>query len=181
MRAYGSSNGGAWGKTDRHTDRGKVGRSPGPVKIGLISDTHGLVRPEALQALAGVERIIHAGDVGGASVIDALRAIAPVDVVRGNNDKDPWGIKLPPWLALEFEGVGIHVLHDVKELDVDPAAAGFRVVISGHSHQPLVTERDAVLFVNPGSAGPRRFKLPVTVGYLVVAAGTARAEIRSLL
>ena len=151
------------------------------MKIGLISDTHGLVRPEALQALAGVEHIIHAGDVGGASVIDALRAIAPVDVVRGNNDKDPWGIKLPPWLALEFEGVGIHVLHDVNEMDVDPAAAGFRVVVTGHSHKPLVTERDAVLFVNPGSAGPRRFKLPVTVGYLMVAAGTARAEIRPLL
>ena len=170
------------------------------MKIGLISDTHGLVRPEALQALAGVERIIHAGDVGGASVIDALRAIAPVDVVRGNNDKDPWGIQLPPWLALEFEGVGIHVLHDVNEMDVDPAAAGFRVVITGHSHKPLVTERDGVLFVNPGSAGPRRFTLPVTVGYLTVAAGgrprrgfprsplgrkthgpTAHAEIRSLL
>lgn len=151
------------------------------MKIGLISDTHGLVRPEALQALAGVERIIHAGDVGGASVIDALGAIAPVDVVRGNNDKDPWGIKLPPWLALEFEGVSVHVLHDVNEMDVDPAAAGFRVVIAGHSHKPLVAERDAVLFVNPGSAGPRRFNLPVTVGYLMIAAGTARAEIRSLL
>ena len=151
------------------------------MKIGLISDTHGLVRPEALEALAGVERIIHAGDVGGASVIDALAAIAPVDVVRGNNDKDPWGIKLPQWLALEFEGVGIHVLHDVNDMDVDPAAAGFRVVITGHSHKPLVTERDDVLFVNPGSAGPRRFTLPVTVGYLTVARGTAHAEIRSLL
>lgn len=151
------------------------------MKIGLISDTHGLVRPEALQALAGVERIIHAGDVGGSSVVDALRAIAPVEVVRGNNDKDSWGIKLPPWLALEFEGVGIHVLHDVNEMDVAAAPAGFRVVIAGHSHKPLVTERDAVLFVNPGSAGPRRFKLPVTVGYLTVEAGTAHAEIRSLL
>lgn len=151
------------------------------MKIGLISDTHGLVRPEALRALAGVERIIHAGDVGGPSVIDALGAIAPVDVVRGNNDKDPWGIKLPAYLALEFEGVGVHVLHDVNEMDVDPAAAGFRVVIAGHSHKPLVAERDTVLFVNPGSAGPRRFNLPVTVGYLMVAAGTARAEIRSLL
>jgi putative phosphoesterase len=139
------------------------------------------VRPEALEALAGVERIIHAGDVGGASVIDALAAIAPVDVVRGNNDKDPWGIKLPQWLALEFEGVGIHVLHDVNEMDVDPAAAGFRVVITGHSHKPRVTERDNVLFVNPGSAGPRRFTLPVTLGYLTVAGGTAHAEIRSLL
>lgn len=151
------------------------------MKIGLISDTHGLVRPEALRALAGVERIIHAGDVGGPEVIEALRDIAPVDVVRGNNDKDPWGARLPPWLALEFEGVGVHVLHDLKEIDVDPAAAGFRVVVAGHSHKPAVTERDGVLFVNPGSSGPRRFSLPVTLGYLTVAAGTARAEIRSLL
>jgi predicted phosphodiesterase len=101
--------------------------------------------------------------------------------VRGNNDKDPWGAKLPSWLALEFEGVGIHVLHDVNEMDVDAAAAGFHVVIAGHSHKPVVAERDGVLFVNPGSAGPRRFSLPVTVGYLWVAAGTAHAEIRSLL
>jgi hypothetical protein len=151
------------------------------MKIGLISDTHGLVRPEALQALAGVDRIIHAGDVGGAKVIEALSGIAPVDVVRGNNDKDPWGAQLPSSLALEFEGVGIHVLHDVKELDVDAAAAGFHVVIAGHSHKPVIAERDGVLFVNPGSAGRRRFSLPVTVGYLMVAAGTAHAEIRSLL
>jgi len=151
------------------------------MRIGLISDTHGLMRPEALQALAGVDRVIHAGDIGGADVIEALRAIAPVDVVRGNNDKDPWGAKLPTWLALEFEGVGIHVLHDVKEMDVDPAAAGFRVVVAGHSHKPVVTERDGVLFVNPGSAGPRRFSLPVTIGYLTVTAGTAHAQIKSLL
>jgi|ERR1700678_3367393 uncharacterized protein len=151
------------------------------MKIGLISDTHGLVRPEALQALGGVARIIHAGDIGGASVIETLTGIAPVDVVRGNNDKDPWGARLPEWLALEFEGVRIHVLHDVKELDVDPAAAGFRVVIAGHSHKPVVTERGGVLFVNPGSAGPRRFGLPVTVGYLTVAGGTAQAQIKSLL
>ena len=151
------------------------------MRIGLISDTHGLVRPEALQALAGVDRIIHAGDVGGAGVIETLTGIAPVDVVRGNNDKDPWGAQLPEWLALEFEGVGIHVRHDVKELDVDPAAAGFRVVVAGHSHKPVVTERDGVLFVNPGSAGPRRFSLPVTVGYLTVTGGTAQAQIKSLL
>jgi len=151
------------------------------MKIGLISDTHGLIRPEVLQALAGVARIIHAGDIGGASVIETLTGIAPVDVVRGNNDKDPWGARLPEWLALEFEGVRIHVLHDVKELDVDPVAAGFRVVIAGHSHKPVVTERGGVLFVNPGSAGPRRFGLPVTVGYLTVAGGTAQAQIKSLL
>jgi len=151
------------------------------VRIGLISDTHGLVRPEALQALAGVERIIHAGDVGGADVIAALSRIAPVEAVRGNNDKDAWGQQLAPWLALEFDGVGVHVLHDLSEMDLDPAAAGFRVVITGHSHKPRVTERDGVLFVNPGSAGPRRFSLPVTLGYLDIEAGAARAEIRSLL
>jgi putative phosphoesterase len=151
------------------------------MKIGLISDTHGLIRPEALQALVGVDHIIHAGDVGGPEVIDALRRIAPVDVVRGNNDKDAWGAQLPLWLALEFEGVGVHVLHDVKEMDVDPAAAGFGVVVAGHSHKPVVTRQDSVLFVNPGSAGPRRFSLPVTIGYLTVGGRTARAEIKSLL
>lgn len=151
------------------------------MKIGLISDTHGLLRPEALQALAGVEHIIHAGDIGAPEVIETLHGIAPVDVVRGNNDKAPWAAKLPLWLALEFEGVGIHVLHDIKELDIDPAAAGFHVVIAGHSHKPQVVERDGVLFVNPGSAGPRRFSLPVTVGYLTVAAGAAKATIKSLL
>jgi uncharacterized protein len=151
------------------------------VRIGLISDTHGLLRPEALQALAGVEHIIHAGDIGAAEVIETLRNIAPVDAVRGNNDKGAWAKEFPPWLALEFGGLGIHVLHDVNELDVDPAAAGFRVVIAGHSHKPLVVERDGVLFVNPGSAGPRRFSLPVTMGYLTVGNGSASAEIRSLL
>ena len=151
------------------------------MRIGLISDTHGLVRPEALQALAGVEHIIHAGDVGGADVIEALRRIAPVAAVRGNNDKDAWGQQLPASLALEFAGVGVHVLHDLNDLDVEPAAAGFQVVISGHSHKPVVTDRDGVLFVNPGSAGRRRFSLPVTVGHLVIEAGAARAEIQSLL
>jgi uncharacterized protein len=151
------------------------------MRIGLISDTHGLVRPEALQALAGVEHIIHAGDVGGEEVVDALRRIAPVDVVRGNNDKDAWGQQLPAWLALEFGGVGIHVLHDLNEMDIDPAAAGFHVIITGHSHKPVVSQREGILFVNPGSAGPRRFSLPVTLGYLNIAAGAAQAEIRSLL
>lgn len=151
------------------------------MKIGLISDTHGLLRPEALRALAGVEHIIHAGDIGGPEVIETLRGIAPVDAVRGNNDKGAWAAKLSLWLALKLEGIGVHVLHDVNELDVDPAAAGFRVVVAGHSHKPLVTERDGVLFVNPGSAGPRRFSLPVTLGFLRVKAGKAHAEIKSLL
>jgi uncharacterized protein len=151
------------------------------VKIGLISDTHGLLRPEALQALAGVERIIHAGDVGGPEVIESLRGIAPVEAVRGNNDKGAWAAELPLRLALELEGVGIHVLHDLNELEVDASAAGFQVVIAGHSHKPQITRREGVLFVNPGSAGPRRFTLPVTVGYLTVAAGAANAEIKRLL
>jgi putative phosphoesterase len=151
------------------------------MKIGLISDTHGLLRPEALRALAGVQHIIHAGDIGGPEVIEALRDIAPVDAVRGNNDKDAWAAQFPLRLTLEFKGVHIHVLHDLKELDVDPAAAGFRVVIAGHSHKPVVVERDGVLFVNPGSAGPRRFSLPVTIGHLTVAAGGASAEIKQVL
>ncbi|MDB6090785.1 MAG: hypothetical protein JWN85_3569 [Gammaproteobacteria bacterium] len=151
------------------------------MKIGLISDTHGLLRPEALQALAGVQHIIHAGDIGGPEVIETLRGIAPVDAVRGNNDTDAWAAQYPPWLALKFDGVGIHVLHDLKELDGEPTAAGFRVVIAGHSHKPGVVERDGVLFVNPGSAGPRRFSLPVTIGYLTVEAGSARARIKPLL
>lgn len=151
------------------------------MRIGLISDTHGLIRPEALRALAGVEHIIHAGDVGGVAVIDTLRQIAPVDVVHGNNDKDAWGMKLPARLALELAGVGVHVLHDLNDMDVDPVAAGFHVVVTGHSHKPLITERDGVLFVNPGSAGPRRFSLPVTLGYLTINAGAARAEILPLL
>lgn len=151
------------------------------MRIGLISDTHGLLRPEALQALAGVEHIIHAGDIGTVEVIESLRNIAPVDAVRGNNDNGPWASEFPPRLDLEFGGVGIHVLHDVKDLEADSAAAGFRVVIAGHSHKPRVMERDGVLFVNPGSAGRRRFSLPVTIGYLTVINGSASAEIRPLL
>jgi uncharacterized protein len=153
--------------------KGRRGRERGIVDnqgttIGLISDTHGLLRPEAVRALSGVERIIHAGDIGSAEILQALRDIAPVDAVRGNNDKGPWAAKIPLALAVEFHGTRIHVLHDVKELDVDPKASGFDVVVSGHSHKPLVADRDGVQFVNPGSAGPRRFSLPVTIAYLDV-------------
>lgn len=153
------------------------------MRIGLISDTHGLLRTEALQAMTGVEQIIHAGDIGGPEIIEGLRRLAPVHAVRGNNDCGGWADPIPLRLAMELEGVRICVLHDVHELDADPRAetAEFRVVIAGHSHKPGIIERDGVLFVNPGSAGPRRFTLPVTVGYLVVVAGTARAEIRKLL
>jgi putative phosphoesterase len=147
-----------------------------PLKtIGLISDTHGLLRPEAVRALSGVEHIIHAGDIGGPDILEKLRAIAPVDAVRGNNDKGEWAAQIPLYLALELEGVRIHVLHDVKEMDVDPRAAGFDVVVSGHSHKPMVTERDGVQFVNPGSAGPRRFSLPVTIARLDITMDESRA------
>ena len=146
--------------------------------IGLISDTHGLLRPEAVRALSGVERIIHAGDIGSAEILQALRDIAPVDAVRGNNDKGQWAAKIPLALALEFHGASIHVLHDVKELDVDPKAAGFDVVVSGHSHKPLITDHDGVQFVNPGSAGPRRFSLPVTIAYLDVGRGGSKIAAR---
>jgi len=149
--------------------------------IGLISDTHGLLRPEAIRALSGVQHIIHGGDIGGPGILEQLRAIAPVQAVRGNNDKDMWAANIPLRLALRFEGVGIHVLHDLKEMDVEPVAAGFQVVVAGHSHRPAVTQRDGVLFVNPGSAGPRRFSLPVAVGLLDVADGMARARILQIL
>lgn len=149
-------------------------------RVGLISDTHGLLRAEALQALCGAERIIHAGDIGGPEVIEALRAIAPVDAVRGNNDRGAWASRLPLRLDLQLDGVRIHVLHDIKELDFGPAGDRFDVVISGHSHKPGIVQREGVLLVNPGSAGPRRFSFPVSVGYLIIANGAASAEIRNL-
>lgn len=134
--------------------------------VGLISDTHGLLRPEAVRALSGSDLIIHAGDVGGPEILDALRAVAPVVAVRGNVDTGAWASTLPATAVAEIGGAVIYVLHDVNELDLSPAAAGFGVVVSGHSHQPRHQRRGAVLFVNPGSAGRRRFKLPVTVARL---------------
>jgi putative phosphoesterase len=148
--------------------------------IGVISDTHGLLRPEALDALRGADRIIHAGDVGGHEVLDALAAIAPLTVVRGNNDAGAWARTLPDTEVVDAGGHLIYVIHDVAELDVDPAAGGFRVVVAGHSHRPASEERDGVLWFNPGSAGPRRFRLPVAVGRLVVEGGDVRGEIVTL-
>ena len=128
--------------------------------VGVISDTHGLVRPEALAALAGVEHIVHAGDIGGDAVLDALRAIAPVTAVRGNNDH---GSPLPETQMIELGGRTFYVLHDLNELDLDPRAAGVDVVVAGHSHKPLHEVRGGVCYLNPGSAGPRRFKLPIAL------------------
>jgi uncharacterized protein len=148
--------------------------------IGVISDTHGLIRPEALEALSGVELILHAGDVGKASVLDALRGIAPVVTVRGNNDKGTWASDLPDREVVEIRNVSIYILHDLKTLDLDPVAAGFRVVVSGHSHRPRVEERDGVLYLNPGSAGPRRFTLPISIAHLKIAGSNVAAEIVKL-
>jgi uncharacterized protein len=148
--------------------------------LGVISDTHGLVRPEALAALAGVERIVHAGDIGAPDVLEALGRIAPVTAVRGNNDRERWAADIPETDVLEIGDVSLYVLHDLHELDLDPRAAGFAAVIAGHSHQPRMEERDGVLYLNPGSAGPRRFKLPISLARLTVTGGRLRAELVTL-
>jgi putative phosphoesterase len=150
------------------------------VIVGVISDTHGLLRPEAVAALRGVDRIIHAGDIGAPEVLDALDALAPVTAVRGNNDRGPWARAIPETQVVDAGGVLIYVIHDVGQLDVDPAAGGFGVVIAGHSHVPRNERRDGVLWFNPGSAGPRRFKLPIALGRLTIDAGRARGEIVTL-
>ena len=139
------------------------------IRIGLISDTHGLLRPEALGQLQGSDFIVHAGDIGSRDVIEQLSRLAPVTAVRGNNDKGPWASGLPETDVLEVGEVLLYVIHDIGELDLDPAAAGFHVVISGHSHKPKIEERNGVTFINPGSAGPRRFRLPVSLGHLLIA------------
>ena len=149
-------------------------------RIGVISDTHGLVRPEALRALAGAHLIVHAGDVGSPEVLDALRAVAPVVAVRGNNDRGRWAAALPETEVVETAGRTLYVLHDLKELDLDPGAAGFDAVIAGHSHKPRIERRDGVLYLNPGSAGPRRFRLPIAVAWLAVESAGLEAEIVEL-
>jgi hypothetical protein len=137
-----------------------------PKTIGLISDTHGLLRPQAVRALEGSDLIIHAGDVGDPEILEALKKLAPVFAVRGNVDTEPWARTLPETEVVEIESATIYVLHDVHALDLDPVAAGFHIIVSGHSHKPARTEQDGALFLNPGSAGPRRFDLPVTIARL---------------
>ena len=148
--------------------------------VGVISDTHGLVRPEALAALAGVEHIVHAGDIGAPAVLDALGRIAPVTAVRGNNDREAWAAGVPETEIVEIGGASLYVLHDLHELDLDPRAAGFAAVIAGHSHQPRQENRDGVLFFNPGSSGPRRFKLPISVGRLTIERGRVAGALVTL-
>jgi putative phosphoesterase len=150
---------------------------PVTLTIGLISDTHGLLRPEALALLHGSDHIIHAGDIGSAEILDALRALAPVTAVRGNNDTGAWASAVPQTSTLNAGAARIYVLHDIAEMDLEPARAGFQAVIAGHSHRPAAVMRDGVLFVNPGSAGPRRFSLPISVGRLHVTGNAVRAEL----
>ena len=151
----------------------KVGRDV----IGVISDTHGLLRPEAVKALASVDLILHAGDIGTSEVLEQLRSLGPVVAVRGNNDRGEWAKAIAEREVTQVGSVCIYMLHDLNEIDVSPLAAGFQVVVSGHSHQPLIEKREGVLFVNPGSAGPRRFRLPVSVARLVIEGPSARAEV----
>jgi hypothetical protein len=153
------------------------------MRVGLISDTHGLLRPEALAALAGVSRILHAGDVGSADVLSALSSVAPVEAVRGNVDQEPWAAVLPRDLWVEAGGKTLYLTHEPGRFDLDPRAAGIHVVVFGHTHQPRVAREHGVLFVNPGSAGPRRFSAPVTLALLDLDDGGGRpdAEIVPLL
>jgi putative phosphoesterase len=144
--------------------------------IGLISDTHGLMRKEALHALRGSDLIIHAGDVGKPEILDALKALAPVVVVKGNIDTGDWAKTLPATAVVETGVANVYVLHDLQQLDLDPKTAGFHVIVSGHTHKPIHTRRGNVLYVNPGSAGPRRFELPVTVARLDLAQSPWKPE-----
>ncbi len=148
--------------------------------VGIISDTHGLLRSEALAALRGCHLIVHAGDIGTLEVLKGLGKIAPVVAIRGNNDKGAWASTLPETEVVEADGVYLYILHNVNDLDLDPAAAGFQAVISGHSHRPSIEDRKGVLFVNPGSAGPRRFQLPVAVARLRVSRAQVEAEVVEL-
>jgi putative phosphoesterase len=160
--------------------RTAVAPRSGATLVGLISDTHGLIRPEAADALRGSDLIIHAGDVGSAAVLQRLRGLAPLRVVRGNVDRGAWAGRLPHTLTMEVAGRSFLVLHDIALLTLDPAAAGIAVIVHGHSHRPSIESRDGVLLLNPGSAGPRRFRLPVTVARLMITDAGIEAQIVEL-
>jgi uncharacterized protein len=149
-------------------------------RLGIISDTHGLLRPEAAAFLQGCDRIVHGGDIGTTEVLTRLSTIAPVTAVRGNNDKGAWAEAIPETELFEFSGIRVYAIHDLSRLNIDPSAAGIQVVVSGHSHKPLIQQRDGVVFINPGSAGPRRFKLPISVAEILVESGVISSRIVEL-
>ncbi|BEP44182.1 MULTISPECIES: metallophosphoesterase family protein [Variovorax] len=151
------------------------------IRIGLISDTHGLMRPEALAFLEGSDFIVHGGDIGNAGILEALARIAPLTVVRGNNDREAWADRIAETELVTFGDVRLYAIHDLAQIDIDPRAAGVRVVVSGHSHKPKVQERDGVLYVNPGSAGPRRFRLPISAAELRIDGGAVSAHVAELV
>ncbi len=157
-----------------------IGKASGPLRVGLISDTHNLLRPEAAAFLRGSDHIVHAGDICEPAVLEALRAIAPTTAVRGNNDHGAWAEALRESELVEVGAVVLYAIHDIARIDIDPEAAGVRVVVSGHSHQPSVEERGGVLFVNPGSAGPRRFRLPISIAELRVDGGAVSVRFAEL-
>lgn len=150
------------------------------IRIGLISDTHGLLRPQALAFLQGSDALLHAGDIVDPATLERLAEIAPLTSVRGNNDIGAWARALPEAVTVTFGGVAIHMLHDLKELAIDPVANGVRVVVTGHTHKPACVERDGVLYVNPGAAGRRRFTLPVSVGELIIEDGHVSVRLVTL-
>ena len=150
-------------------------------RVGLVSDTHGLLRPQARSFLLGSHHIIHAGDIGDPAILEQLAAMAPLTVVRGNNDKGVWADSLQEVAIVRLEQVLICVIHDINELDVNPETAALRVIVSGHSHKPSAQERNGVLLVNPGSAGPRRFKLPIAAGELIIAGEAVSARTVDLM
>jgi len=149
-------------------------------RIGLISDTHGLLRPQALDYLRGSAHILHAGDIVDPATLDVLATLAPLTAVRGNNDDGPWASALPESVTLTLYGVVIHIIHDLKDMQIDPVGAGVRVVLAGHSHKPSCVEKDGVLYVNPGAAGRRRFKLPVSLGELLIDDGQVEVNLTTL-
>lgn len=153
---------------------------PASLRVGLISDTHGLMRPEALEAMCGSDLIVHAGDIGDAGILEALGRIAPVVAVRGNNDIGGWARGIRDAETVDAGGVMIHAIHDIAQLGIDPLASGVSVVVSGHSHRPAQMVRDGVLYINPGSAGPRRFRLPISVGKLSIRDGASVPELIEL-
>jgi putative phosphoesterase len=150
------------------------------LRVGLVSDTHGVLRPEARAFLVGCDYIVHGGDVGAAEILEELGAIAPLIAVKGNNDTQPWAARLRETELIRAGNIFLYVIHDLAQLDIDPAAAGVRVVVSGHSHQPRIEDRGGILYVNPGSCGPRRFKLPISAGELLVSGDAVKARLCEL-